>query len=271
MVISAAIEKRGIRIMKSSNRDAIQQAFTQQAGGFESSQLNFTRQDYLDHIVSVITPLTNDSVLEVAAGTCVCGRAIAPYAQNVVCLDMTPAMLSVGKAEAEKADLHNITFVLGDAAGIPFLESSFDLVISRLAFHHFPDVRQVFAEMVRVLKPGGRLVLIDMEAAKEPLRQVQDEIETLRDPSHVKNLSMAEMQQLFADYALQVVHQDVTSIQQHLTAWMALTKTPQAVQEEITMRMESELHGGAKTGFAPYRVGNEICFDHRWVLLIGQK
>ena len=62
--------KGGIRIIKSSNRDAIQQAFTQQAGGFESNRLNFTRQDYLDHIVSVITPLTNDSVLEVAAGTC---------------------------------------------------------------------------------------------------------------------------------------------------------------------------------------------------------
>lgn len=257
--------------MKSANRDAIQQAFTQQVGGFESSRLNFTRQDYLDHIVSVVTPLTNASVLEVAAGTCACGRAIAPYAQNVVCLDMTSAMLSVGKAKSEKADLHNMTFVLGDAAEIPFLENSFDLVISRLAFHHFPDVRQVFAEMVRVLKPDGRLVLIDMEAAEEPLRRVQDEIETLRDPSHVKDLSIAEMQQLFRDHALQVVHQDVTSIRQHLTAWMALTKTPQSVQEEITMRMEAELHGGTKTGFAPYRVGNEICFNHRWVLLIGQK
>ena len=257
--------------MKSSNRDAIQQAFTQQAGGFESSRLNFSRQDYLDRLVSSIAPLTNASVLEVAAGTCACRRAIASYAQNVVCLDMTPAMLSVGKAEAEKAGLHNMTFVLGDAAGMPFLENSFDLVISRLAFHHFPDVRQVFEEMVRVLKPRGRLVLIDMEAAEEPLRRIQDEIETLRDPSHVKNLSIAEMQQLFADHALQVVHQDVTSIQQHLTAWMALTKTPQAVQEGITMQMESELHGGAKTGFTPYRVGNEICFDHRWVLLIGQK
>ena len=76
-----------------------------------------------------------------------CGRAIAPYAQNVVCLDMTPAMLSVGKVEAEKAELHNITFVLEDAAGMPFLECSFNLVISRPAFHHFPDVQQVFAEM----------------------------------------------------------------------------------------------------------------------------
>ena len=63
------------------------------------------------------------------------------------------------------------------------------------------------------MKPGCRLVLIDIEAAKDPLRQAQDEIEILRDSSHVKNSSMAEMQQLFADYALQVVHQDVTSIQ----------------------------------------------------------
>ena len=141
--------------MKSSNCDTIQQAFTQQAANFESGRLNFTRQDYLDHIVSAVAPLTDASVLEVAAGTCACGRAIASYAKNVVCLDMTPAMLSVGKTESEKAGIHNMTFVLGDAAGMPFLENSFDLVVSRLAFHHFPDVRQVFAEMVRVLKPGG--------------------------------------------------------------------------------------------------------------------
>ncbi len=43
-----------------------------------------------------------DAVLEVAAGICAYGRALAPLSGNVVCLDMTPAMLSVGKAEAEK-------------------------------------------------------------------------------------------------------------------------------------------------------------------------
>ena len=43
--------------------------------------------------------------------------------------------------------------------------------------------------MVRVLKPGGKLVMIDMEAADELLRKTEDEIETQRDPSHVKNLA----------------------------------------------------------------------------------
>lgn len=50
--------------------------------------------------------------------------------------------------------------------------------------------------MVRVLKPGGKLVMIDMEAADEPLRKTEDEIETLRDPSHVKNMSKNEMLEL---------------------------------------------------------------------------
>ena len=47
-----------------------------------------------------------------------------------------------------------MTFVFGEAAELPFLDSSFDIVISRLAFHHFPDAQRPFAEMVRVLKPG---------------------------------------------------------------------------------------------------------------------
>lgn len=83
-----------------------------------------------------------DAVLEVAAGICACGRALAPLAGNVVCLDMTPAMLSVGKAEAEKANLSNMTFVRGDAMELPFLDNSFDIVLSRLAFHHFSHSEQ---------------------------------------------------------------------------------------------------------------------------------
>lgn len=83
-----------------------------------------------------------DAVLEVAAGIYACGRALAPLAGNVVCLDMTPAMLSVGKAEAEKANFSNMTFVRGDAMELPFWDNSFDIVLSRLAFHLFSHSEQ---------------------------------------------------------------------------------------------------------------------------------
>ncbi len=178
--------------MKSSNQAEIREAFSRQAGGFESDRMNFSNKEYLSYAVSKIAPKKTDTVLEVAAGTCAFGRAIAPYVAGVTCLEMTPAMLSVGKEAAEKEHIGNISFVVGDAAGLPFSDRSFDIVLSRLAFHHFPDINQPFAEMVRVLKPGGELVLIDMEAAEEPLRKIKDSIEKMRDSSHVRSLSREE-------------------------------------------------------------------------------
>lgn len=152
--------------MKSANQTEIQKSFTQQAKNFVSGKMNFSKKEYLNHTVSKIAPAGTDNVLEVAAGTCACGRAVAPNARSVTCLDMTPAMLEVGRTEAEKESLHNMHFVLGDAAELPFLDNSFDIVLSRLAFHHFPNTDRPFAEMARVLKPGGKLVMIDMEAAE---------------------------------------------------------------------------------------------------------
>ena len=81
-------------------------------------------------------------MLEVAAGICACGRALAPLSGNVVCLDMTSAMLSAGKAEAEKANLSKYDACTGDAMELPFLDNSFDIVLSRLAFHHFSHSEQ---------------------------------------------------------------------------------------------------------------------------------
>lgn len=74
----------------------------------------------LDYVVSKTASTKYDAVLEVVAGTCVCGRAIAPYARSVVCLDMMPVMLSIGKAEAQKVKLDNMVFLLGDAEELPF-------------------------------------------------------------------------------------------------------------------------------------------------------
>ena len=110
---------------------------------------------------------------------------------------MTTAMLAVGKAEAEKQRLCNIDFVQGDAEQLPFSDNSFDIVISRLAFHHFSNPKRCFSEMTRVVKTGGKLVVIDMEATEEPLRNTEDEIETLRDPSHMRNLSKDEFTEMF--------------------------------------------------------------------------
>ena len=77
--------------------------------------MNLSKQSYLHEIVSRIDPQETDEVLEVVAGTCACGRAIAPRAGHVICLDMTPAMLREGR---ETAFLH------AQGTGRPFLRKS---------------------------------------------------------------------------------------------------------------------------------------------------
>lgn len=62
--------------------------------------------------------------------------------------------------------------------------------------------------MVRVLKTGGKLVVMDMEAAEETLRNTEDEIETLRDPSHMRNLSKEEFTEMFQDSRLPITTMD---------------------------------------------------------------
>ena len=180
-------------------------------------------------------------------------------------------MLQVGKDEADKKHLDNMIFIKGYAEELPFLENSFDIVFSRLAFHHFTNVDKAFSEMVRVLRPGGKLVLIDMEATQEELRATEDEIERLRDMSHIRNLSKEEIDNLFMENGLTIEKSEVKEIEQHLTRWLALTKTPEDIQKDITKRMQEDLQGGVKTGFSPYYKNGEICFKHRWLLTLGYK
>ncbi len=65
--------------MISSNAKTIQKSFTEQAKNFETKSMSFTRQEYLEHMFSCVKPHKTDTVLEVAAGTCICGRSLALF------------------------------------------------------------------------------------------------------------------------------------------------------------------------------------------------
>ena len=110
-----------------------------------------------------------------------------------------------------------------------------------------------------------------MEAAEEPLRETEDSIEKMRDPSHVRNLSEHEMLALYRDSGLSVSCCEVTKMPVVLQSWLEHTKTPPEIQAQIKDKMLDEMNGGGKTGFSPYVHGVELCFDQRWLLLIGKK
>ena len=251
-----------------NHNDTVRQSFKKQAEKFAAYHMSKT--EYTDYLIKRIGAKGTEHALEVAAGTCICGRALAPFVKDITCLDLTEEMLAQGKKLTEKDQINNIYFQTGNAEELPYDSETFDLVVTRLSFHHFDNPENPFSEMKRVLKKGGKLVVWDMEAVEESLREIDDKIENMRDPSHTRILSREEFEKLFEkDFTLQC--EETTLVPVNLKSWMKLTGTPEDVQKSITDLMEAELAGGSKTGFSPYIKDSQIMFDHRWLLLIAIK
>jgi len=134
---------------------------------------------------------------------------------------VTPQMLATGSREAASGGLSNVLFVRGDAARMPFLDGSFDLVLSRFAVHHFSEPALQIAEMARVCRPGGRVAIIDLVAAEETLAAEHDRLERLRDPSHTRALPARvisdELKDAGVPVAEETFHDQLLSVERWLS------------------------------------------------------
>lgn len=104
-------------------------------------------------------------VLDLAAGTGDLTMALARYGspESILSTDFVPEMLEVGKAKAaEYAGTTSITFAAVDAQELPFADESFDVVTIGFGVRNLPDRGANFREVYRVLKPGGRYVVLEM-------------------------------------------------------------------------------------------------------------
>ncbi|MCB0190164.1 MAG: methyltransferase domain-containing protein, partial [Caldilineaceae bacterium] len=88
--------------------------------------------------------------------------AFARQTAHVVAVDFTENMLGQGRQLAAERAITNVDFRLGDVEQLPAGDGEFDLVVSRYSAHHWPHPQQALREFVRVLKPGGTLILNDI-------------------------------------------------------------------------------------------------------------
>lgn len=178
-----------------SHRERILDQFTRQAVPFSTAP-GIKDERALELLVEASGAGADDTVLDVACGPGLVVAAFARVVRRVTGIDVTPAMLA--RAQELTAGLPNVTLQQGDVLPLPYAESSFSTVVSRFAFHHFPEPARVLAEMRRVCRPGGRVVVCDLTASDDPAKAAAfHRVEMLRDPSHVRALTLGELAALF--------------------------------------------------------------------------
>ena len=182
------------------HRSRILDQFTRQAVPFAQAQA-IRNQEALERIVKMAEAGPEDTSLDVACGPGLLACAFARVVRHAVGIDLTPAMLEQARKTQAEQQLQNLSWHQGDVTALPFPDEHFSIVSSRFALHHLEQPLAALKEMLRVCKPGGRVVVADMSPAPEKADALNAE-ERLRDPSHVRAMPLAELRDLFTKAGL---------------------------------------------------------------------
>lgn len=144
---------------------------------------------------AVLQPDPNDLALDACCGPGGLALALAPAVRHVTGMDFTPAMLEQAKLRQASSGVQNVDWIRGDINDIPFEDARFAIVMCSSAFHHLVEPQRAFREIVRVCRPGGRIMIKDVTPATEKAQRY-DATEKLRDPSHTHALTVDEMRAL---------------------------------------------------------------------------
>ena len=166
----------------------------------------------LDLVVEMCDPKPGLKVLDVATGGGHVARRLREAGAEVVTVDPSPGM---------RAD------VMAPAEDLPFADGSFDVVVNRLAAHHFQSIGDAIGEFARI---AARLVVIEDHRYTD---EETEQAEKLRDPSHVRSLSEEEWRELLTDAGLEVERVEFHDMTLAFDDWLDRTDTPVADRPRI--------------------------------------
>lgn len=146
----------------------VDQQFGQVAQAYLTSAVHAQGAD-LDALAALAQSVPQAKVLDLGCGGGHVSFAMAPHVAAVVAYDLSEDMLGVVAAEAARRGLAQLHTQAGRAEALPFDDAAFDIVATRFSAHHWYDVRKGLAEARRVLKPGGKPVIVDIVAPEAPL------------------------------------------------------------------------------------------------------
>lgn len=149
-------------------RTFVNGVFSKVAGHYDlmNTLLSFHMDSYWRHYaIKMLHLQPGEKVLDVACGTCMMTMEALDHHPEIKIegLDYNKKMLLWGKDNLKRKGLDkSVTLTQGDAMALPYADNSFDAIMSAFAMRNVPDVGQMLKEMKRVVKPGGRVVTLEL-------------------------------------------------------------------------------------------------------------
>jgi ubiquinone/menaquinone biosynthesis C-methylase UbiE len=263
------------------SKDLVKQQFGANAANYATSPVH-AKGASLGRLIEVVGPRQDWLALDIATGAGHAAFAFAPHVAHVVASDLTDEMLAVTRKGAAERGLRNVETRTADAEALPFTDASFDLVMCRIAPHHFPDVTKFVAEAHRVLKPGGTFALVDNIApdiattpgfdrtALAAAAADYNAFEKLRDPSHGRALAIREWISITQAIGFRIAAQEIARKTMDFATWCQTMSVPAHVVPQLT-RMLDEASPALSAFLSPTRDGDSRGFTLAELILIAKK
>jgi ubiquinone/menaquinone biosynthesis C-methylase UbiE len=227
---------------RTRHNEAIVDQHTRQAPGYAALTGSMAGQRPKRHEIIGVRP--DDELLDIACGPGALTLELAPHVARATGLDITPAMLDQARAAQARSGIGNVEWVEGDGARLPYPDGAFSLVTCSAAFHHFEHPMEILGEMVRVCRPGGRIVVSDVTPDADKT-EAYDRTERMRDPSHRHAHSLGELERLGGGLGLPapVAHRSMAGPMPY-EAVLATSFPEQHSREELLALMREDGESG---------------------------
>lgn len=234
---------------------------------------DFSGGEDLEAARELLQPVPEDLMLDVATGGGHTALFFAPLVKTVVASDLTIQMLKKAQEViAEEKGVDNISFREADAEDLPFPAGSFTLLTCRIAPHHFYDLSRAIQEFFRVLRRGGRMVIIDtLRPDNEELAEFQARMEKLRDPSHNRTYGKKHWLEELESAGFRELRSFVFRKSRDFENWVKRAGMAPAAHQEL-IRMFLEAPPSVRDYFHMDIIDGEIRrFSDEKILLYAQK
>lgn len=226
--------------MNEGHRELVQREFERVASSFaDRTAGRFDRMG----VVEFSQVDKGDTVLEVGVGT---GNFLALFAEmagTLVGVDLTPGMLATAR------QLHSeMLLVAGDGARLPLKPHSVGLATTAQTLHHIPNPVPVLEEMRRVVRSGGRVLVVDQVAPDDPAQAGRmNQLEKIRDPSHGESRPPSVLRRIVEVAGLEIIDERIVENRESLNRWMSGDEFPEDRIRQVSEFLEEH---GDETGMA---------------------